>query len=104
MGRRENRMISRRGVGVISAASGGALLALAGHLELLRRVGTVLPFRDQWRLTAIDLLQPHYEGRLGLREFFEPLNDHWPVLTRLLSFGLLQVNGQWNNLVETSLN
>lgn len=104
MDRRDDRVNSRRNAGVISAAIGGALLALAGHLELIRRFGTVLPYRDQWRLTAIDLLQPFYEGRLGLREFFEPLNDHWPVLTRVLSFGLLHLNGQWNNLLETSLN
>lgn len=104
MGRREDRIVPRTNVGVLSAAFGGALLALAGHLELLKRFGTVLPYRDQWRLTAVDLLGPYFDGRLGLKDFFAPLNDHWPVLTRLLSFGLLQLNGQWNNLVETSCN
>src|SRR5688572_22998903 len=98
MDRRDDRVTSTARAPVWWVAVGGALLALAGHLELLRRFGTVLPYRDQWRLTAIDLLQPAYEARLSWRQFFEPLNDHWPVLTRALSYGLLQLNGQWNNL------
>ena len=95
---------ARSRAGVVSGAIGGALLALAGHLELLRKFGTVLPYRDQWKCTAIDILQPWVEGRLGWRDFFQPLNDHWPVLTRALSFLLVRLNGQWNNLLETSVN
>jgi hypothetical protein len=89
---------------VLPAALGGALLALAGHAELLRRFGTVLPYRDQWKATAVDLLGPWSSGHLRAGHFFAPLNDHWPVLTRGLSFLLVRVNGQWNNLVETSVN
>lgn len=90
--------------GVATAAAAGALFALAGHLGLLEAYGTVLPYRDQWQCTAVDLLGPWADGNLGLRNFVQPLNDHWPVLTRLLSFGLVRLNGQWNNLVETTVN
>lgn len=85
-------------------AGGGALLALAGHLDLIRVFGTVLPYRDQWQLTGAELIAPWLDGHLTLSSFFQPLNDHWPVLTRLLSFAVLRLNGQWNNLVETTLN
>lgn len=83
---------------------GGAFLALAGHLALIHHFGTPLAFRDQWQATAIDLLGPWSRGELSWHSFFTPLNDHWPVLTRLLSCALTFLNGQWNNLVETTFN
>lgn len=86
------------------AALAGTLLMLGGRLELIRQFGTSLPFRDQWKCTAADLLGPWVDGRLAMKAFFAPLNDHWVVLTRLLSFGLTRLNGQWNNLLETSVN
>ncbi len=85
-------------------AGGGALLALAAHLDLIAIFGTVLPYRDQWQLTGVELIGPWIDGTFSLQTFFQPLNDHWPVLTRLLSFALLRINGQWNNLVETTCN
>jgi hypothetical protein len=91
-----------RALGLFALA--GALIALSGHLELIRRFGTALPFRDQWKCTGQDLLGRWAEGNLSWRHFFEPLNDHWPVLTRALSFMLTRLNGQWNNLVETTCN
>ena len=83
---------------------GSTLALLGGRLMLIDGFGTSLPYRDQWKCTAIDLLAPWVAGRLGWRDFFTPLNDHWPVLTRLLSFALTWLNGQWNNLLETSVN
>ncbi len=85
-------------------ALAGACIATGGRLELIREYGTSLPFRDEWKCTAIDLLGPWAQGHLHLAAFFAPLNDHWVVLTRLLSFGLARLNGQWNNLLETSIN
>lgn len=85
-------------------AMGGALMVLAGHWELIRRFGTVLPYRDSWQLTGVELLGPWVDGTLGPGAFLQSLNDHWPVLTRLLSFGLVSLNGQWNNLLETTVN
>lgn len=90
--------------GVTAAALAGAAFALAGHLGLLRAFGTVLPYRDQWQCTAVEIIEPWINGTLGWKTFFTPLNDHWPVLTRLLSFLLLRLNGQWNNLLETTVN
>jgi hypothetical protein len=86
------------------AALAGTLVAVGGRLELIREYGTSLPFRDQWKCTAADLLGPWVEGRLQTSAFFAPLNDHWVVLTRLLSYGLARLNGQWNNLLEISVN
>jgi hypothetical protein len=85
-------------------AFGGAALLLAGRLWLIRGYGTALPFRDPWKATAVDLLAPWLAGSLGWRDFFAPMNDHCLALTRLLSFGLFRANGQWNNLLEISVN
>ncbi len=104
MGRRGDSIKSPALRGIVAAALAGALFALAGHLGLIRAYGTVLPFRDQWQATGFDLLGPWANGELTLAHFFTPLNDHWPVLTRALSFFLLRLNGQWNNLVETTFN
>jgi hypothetical protein len=71
---------------------------------LIRDFGTVLPYQDQWRLIAIDVLQPWFNGTLSVSSFFQPANDHLDVLGRLYSFALLWANGQWNNLLETTLN
>jgi hypothetical protein len=88
----------------LAGALGGAMIALGGHLELIRRFGTSLPFRDQWKCTGQDLIGRWVDGQLTWRHFFEPLNDHLPVLTRALSFAVARVNGQWNNLVEITGN
>ncbi len=93
----------RRG-GWLLLALAGALLMVGGRLALIDAYGTSLPFRDEWKCTAADLLGPWAEGRLEGKAFFVPLNDHWVVLTRLLSYGLARANGQWNNLLETSVN
>ncbi len=85
-------------------ALGGALVALAGRLWLIRHCGTELPFRDEWKAVAEDVIAPWLAGRLGWREFFAPVNDHCLVLTRALAFALLRLNGQWNNLLETTVN
>ncbi len=91
-------------LGLWFCALGGALLTLAAHLDLIAIFGTVLPYRDQWQLTGVELIGPWLDGTFSFRTFFQPLNDHWPVLTRMLSFALLRLNGQWNNLVETTFN
>ena len=80
------------------------MLALAAHLDLIAIFGTVLPYRDQWQLTGVELIGPWLDGTFSFKSFFQPLNDHWPVLTRMLSFALLRLNGQWNNLLETTVN
>ncbi|HLP03536.1 MAG TPA: hypothetical protein VK163_16025 [Opitutaceae bacterium] len=85
-------------------ALGAALLALAGRLWLIRGYGTALPFRDEWKAVAVDLLGPWLAGTLSWRDFVAPLNDHCLVLTRTFAFTLVRLNGQWNNLLETSLN
>ena len=85
-------------------ALGGAFLALAGRLWLIRYYGTALPFRDEWKAVAVDLLGPWIAGTLDWHAFVAPLNDHCLVLTRSAAFALVRLNGQWNNLLETSLN
>jgi hypothetical protein len=93
---------SRRAWGLL--ALGGALLALAGRLWLIHGYGTALPFRDEWKAVAVDLLGPWVASTLDWHAFITPLNDHCLVLTRSAAFALVRLNGQWNNLLEISLN
>lgn len=81
-----------------------AFAALAGRLLLIRDFGTALPYQDQWRLIAIDVLQPWLNGTLSVSSFFQSANDHLNTLGRLYSFSLVLANGQWNNLLEITLN
>jgi len=86
------------------APAAGALPGLAGHLYLILHYGTVLPYRDPWQLMGVELIRPWLDGELTWRAFFQPLNDHWPVLTRAWSFVIFRLNGQWNNAVQITAN
>lgn len=81
-----------------------ALAALAGRLALIRDFGTSLPYQDQWRFTAVDVLKPWLEGNLSFGFFFQSINDHVDALGRIYSFLLVLANGQWNNLLSSTLN
>lgn len=95
----------RRPARSFAAVVGGLLLVIAGaRLALIHRLGTGLPFWDQWEQEAQGLILPWLDGRLSLADFFAPHNDHWPVIPRLWSFALFLLHGQWNNQLEAIAN
>jgi hypothetical protein len=83
-----------------------ALLAIiiGARLWLISGYGSALPFHDQWDGEAARVFKPWLENTLRWPDLFAPHNEHRLVLTRLLALGLLQANGQWDGLLEMTVN
>jgi hypothetical protein len=79
------------------------LVAVGARLWLIHRFGTSLPFWDQWEEARI-VYVPFFEGRLSLRELFQAHNEHRMFFNRFYDLGMLLLNGQWDNQVETFAN
>jgi hypothetical protein len=79
------------------------LVAVGARLWLLERFGTSLPFWDQWEEARI-VYVPFFEGRLSLAELFQAHNEHRMFFNRFYDLGLLLLNGQWDNQIETVAN
>lgn len=80
------------------------LLIAAARLYLIETFAIPLPYWDQWDAEGDFLLRPWIEGRLKLRELWQPHNEHRIFPTRLLSLLIFNVTGRWNNLVEARVN
>jgi hypothetical protein len=79
------------------------LVAVGARLWLIHSFGTSLPFWDQWEEARI-VYVPFFEGRLSLSELFQAHNEHRMFFNRFYDLGLLLLNGQWDNQVETVAN
>jgi hypothetical protein len=66
-------------------------------------VGSDLPWIDQWGPEA-ELYRRWLSGALRWSDFFLPANEHRIVFTHLLNLGLLRLNGQWDPLLQMTVN
>lgn len=81
------------------------LLTIVGfNLLLVQYAGFPQPVWDQWDAQALNLYAPYLQGNLSIYSLFEPHNEHRIFNTRLLSLLLLEVNGQWDPLLEMFVN
>ena len=80
------------------------LLVAGARWWLIGRYGTDVPWLDQWDAEAQGLYQPWYAGTLHLQSWFAAHNEHRIVLTRVLSLGLLALNGQWDPRLQMVVN
>lgn len=80
------------------------LVVFGARLWLVQNYGNALPFWDQWDAEAANLIKPWLDGTLTAGSLFAPHNEHRIVLTRLLALGLFKVNGQWDALLEMTVN
>ena len=85
-------------------ALSAGLLALGAKLSLISSRGSDVPYMDEWDAVGTSLLVPAARHTLGVSNFLAAQNEHRVVLSRLLSFGLIRANGQWDGLVEMSVN
>jgi len=88
---------------------GLAILAVAGvvlgaRLWLVRSYGSDVPYMDQWDAQAKCLYEAQAEGRLSLADFWAPHNEHRLVITKVLGYSLTYGNGQWDPLLEMTVN
>lgn len=80
------------------------LLVIAARLYFVETYAIPLPFWDQWDAEGDTLLRPWIEGRLHLRDLWQPHNEHRIFPTRLLSLLIFNFTGMWDNLVEARVN
>jgi hypothetical protein len=86
------------------ALAGVVLFVVGARWQLLERYGSDLPFHDQWDAEALHLLHPVLHGQPLGPHLWRPHNEHRPVLTKLLAYGLTLADGTWNARVQTTLN
>lgn len=80
------------------------LLIVAARLYFVGTFGVSLPYWDQWDAEGDFLLRPWIEGRLKLRELWQPHNEHRIFPTRLFSLLIFNFTGVWDNLIEARVN
>lgn len=88
----------------LPALAGMFLIILGSRLWLVQGFGSALPFWDQWGAEATYLYLPHIRGTLTIGDLFAPHNEHHIFLTRIVSLGLLLLNGTWDPLLQMTLN
>lgn len=66
--------------------------------------GSDLPFWDQWDSDGDRVLVPWVEGRLDWAELTAPHNEHRILWTRLVAWGSLALNGQWDARLQAMIN
>lgn len=76
------------------------LIAFGAKLWAIHHYGADVPIWDQWDGEAATLFYPYFQHTLTVADFFTPHNEHRILFTRLLSLGLLLVNGQWDPRLE----
>lgn len=86
-----------------------AVFAVAGlvygsRLWLVRTYGSDVPYMDQWDAQGQVLYAARDEGRLSVSDFWLPHNEHRLVLTKVLAYTLTYGNGQWDPLLEMTVN
>jgi len=80
-------------------ACAAALLVLGLRLRLADHQVSWEPYLDQWEAEVGGLLRPLAHGQLGWRDIVAPNNEHRVILTRMLSWATVALNGEWDNRV-----
>ena len=78
-------------------------LVLAVQLWLVARVGTDIPFQDQWDMEGRQLYPAWRDGSWHAADLLRAHNEHRILWTRLLDLALFSANGQWDPLVQLAV-
>lgn len=81
-----------------------ACVTIATRWSLIERYSSPVPFHDQWAAEGGALIAPYFAGNLAWRNFFEPSNEHRPVLTRVLAFTGFKLTGAWDTQFQMTVN
>jgi len=76
---------------------------LAVQLFLVARVGTDIPFQDQWDAEGRLLYPAWRDGTWHAADLLRAHNEHRIFWTRLLDLALFSANGQWDPLVQLTV-
>lgn len=80
------------------------VLVLAAQLFLVARVGTDIPFQDQWDVEGRLTYPAWRDGTWHMTDLWRPHNEHRILWTRLQNLALFSANGQWDPLVQLAVN
>jgi hypothetical protein len=79
------------------------LVIVGAKLWLIGIYGTESPLGDPW-IEARLLFKPWLEGHWTWNDLFQPQNEHRIFCTRVLDLLELQVNGQWDPILQMVVN
>ena len=80
------------------------LFVLCAKLMLIRATPLLAPYWDQWDVEARRIFIPFSECNVTWHQMFSLENEHRIFFSRLLSLGLLLLNGVWDARVEEVTN
>jgi hypothetical protein len=79
-------------------------LVLVAQLFLVARLGTDIPFQDQWDVEGRLTYPAWRDGTWHAADLWRPHNEHRILWTRLENLALFSANGQWDPLVQLAVN
>ncbi|SPF51409.1 conserved membrane hypothetical protein [Syntrophobacter sp. SbD1] len=91
------------GLGPAFCLLGIFLCILGSKLHLIGAFGSGVPFWDQWDIAG-RLYPAAAQGTLAPSRLFEPYGEHRILFSRLLALTLIEMNGQWDPVVEMVVN
>ncbi len=88
----------------VGLAVAAAFLAFGFRLTMVRAYGTDVPLMDEWDALGGAIFVPRSLGLLHAANFLAAQNEHRIVLSRLIGYSLAVANGQWDPLLEMTVN
>lgn len=85
-------------------AVGLGLVVLGARLREAGLFGGEMPFLDQWKVEAEEILGPWVRGELEFAAFLRPHHEHVPLWTRLLAWLQAVLLGTWDPRVQMAVN
>lgn len=83
---------------------GVGLIVFGARLHEVTLHASDVPFLDQWKVEAQQVLAPWLRGELSLGAFFAPHHEHIPLWTRLLVWLQAALDGAWDPRLQMTLN
>ena len=83
---------------------GAALIVFAARLAEINQHGGDVPFNDQWKIEAADIIAPWLNGTLTPSAFFAHHFEHVPAWSRLLVWLQVVLTGRWDPLMQMTVN
>lgn len=80
------------------------LVVAGARFWLIGRYGSDLPFWDQWDAEGAGLYKRAFGGLLSFSDWVAPHNEHRVLFTRVVSYVLTALNGQWDARVQMVFN
>ncbi len=83
---------------------GTALVVFAARCREISLHASEVPYLDQWKVEAQQILIPWLRGQLAWTDFFAPHHEHTPFWIRLLAWGEAAALGRWDPLLQCTIN